>query len=789
VGVNEVIGALKGSALQPYCLDVPGTASAPGLDVVEFNGVEEAGVPTYCKIKLTHALADLPRADFLTKPATFSIRPPTLAGVRLPAGPGRRVQGVITELNQLSSSRDQTIYEIVLESRLALLRNVRRCRFFLNQTFPQTIEQILREHGFGAGTSDFEFTLLRDYEKRVLIAQWHETDLEFITRLARRSGMWFVMREGEYGEVVHFGDDFTHYERSAAFTAPYRPAAGLESSGAEAVESFETRMKTIAQSVSVRHYNYNAAPQKIDGEANVAPDDKTTYGTPDVWAAGHLTDDQAEWEAQLRHQALLCEQVVYIGAGNALCMAPGRVFKFTNRTLPEAEYGQFITRVEYSGSRKDAYRNTYTAIPSHLIYRLPLLEETWPKVHGTVSGRVTSPDRYKYGYVNSKGEYQVAIDPDRDPRMAGLTSCWMRLAKPFAGAMNTGFHFTLLDGTGVEIAFQNGDPDLPFIAHVMHDGVNPDLITSDDRWMTRNAIHTQSNNTVQLEDFEGEEHVKISTEGGGKSQLSLGIMVDRNRQKRGIGFELRSDSYGALRSGKGLLVTTDARTGAQGEQLSMDEAKARLEQAHSLMEDLSANALAAKAYAAECDKQRDLLQNTLIGFKKSGILVTSPQGIALAGGDHVQISASENLIASAGGNADVGALKRITMAAGEAISLFAKTLGLKFFAAKGPIEIEAQSDAVSVQADKNVEITSVGGRVIISAKEEILLVAGGSYIRLNGSGIEDGTPGDRRFKSASFGKTGPASLNMAKAWSFNRPACRQCMKEMAAAHDAVAERV
>jgi type VI secretion system secreted protein VgrG len=766
VGVNEAIGALKAGALQPYHLDVPGTASALGFDVVEFRGVEEAGAPTSCRIMLTHALADLPRADFLTKTATFSIRPPTLAGVSLPVGPGRRFQGVITRFNQLSGSRDQTTYEVVLESRLALLRNVRRCRFFLGMTFPQIVEQILREHGFGAGTSDFEFTLLRDYEKRALVTQWGETDLEFITRLARRSGMWFVMREGEYGEVAHFGDDFTHYERNAAFTAPYRPTSGLESTGAEAVESFETRTKTIAQSVSVRHYNYNAAPQKIDGEANVAPDDKTTYGTPDVWAAGHLTDDQAEWEAQLRHQALLCEQVVYTGKGNALCVAAGRVFKFTNRTLPDAEYGQFITRVEHSGSRKVAYQNTYAAIPSHLIYRLALLESTWVKVQGTVSGRITSPDRYRLAYMNNKGEYQVALDPDRDPRMAGLTSCWMRLAKPFAGAKNTGFHFPLIDGTGVQIAFENGDPDLPFIAHVMHDGVNPDLVTSDDRWMSRNAIHTQSNNTVQLEDFPGEEHVKVATEGGGKAQLNLGHMVNSEREKRGDGAELRADQHVSLRGGKGVLISADEQTRANGQQLDMQPAQVLLEQALAQLQALTDAAVASQAYGAEVARQKALLEDTLKGLKSAGILISAPSGMGLVSGKDMQTSAGGNLFATAGGNADFGVLKKFTVAAGQAISLFAQKLGIKIFAAKGRVEVEAQGDGMALSALKDVTITSTDGKLILTAAKEVWIGAGGSYIRISGERIENGTSGDILEKCAYWGKRGAQTQSLAaNGWS------------------------
>ncbi|KQR78930.1 hypothetical protein ASG35_11270 [Burkholderia sp. Leaf177] len=61
-------------------------------------------------------------------------------------------------------------------------------------------------------------------------------------------------------------------------------------------------------------------------------------------------------------------------------------------------------------------------------------------------------------------------------------------------------------------------------------------------------------------------------------------------------------------------------------------------------------------------------------------------------------------------------------------------------------------------ADQNMTIISVNGRVTIEAKEELLLKCGGSYFRMSSTGIEDGTRGDRSFKSASFGRQGPASL-------------------------------
>ncbi|WP_322028906.1 type VI secretion system tip protein VgrG [Paraburkholderia sp. J76] len=760
MGVNEAIGALRRDGLQAYHVDIPGSKSAPGFDVVDFDGVEEAGVPTRFRIKLTHRTADLPVEDILTKTAVFPIRPRTLAGVALPAGPGKQIQGVITGFNQLSSSRDETTYEVILESRIALLRNVKRCRIFLGQTDPEIAETILREHGLGAGTSDFEFTLRREYPKRDFVMQWNETDLGFITRLARRSGIWFVIRQGEYGEVTHFGDDFTHYERSEAFVAPFRPASGLESTGAESVEEFETRTKTIAQAVTVRHYNHRQAPQPIDGEANAAPDDKTTWGTPDVWAAGHLSDDQAEWEAQLRHEALLCEKIVYTGTGNVLCVAPGRVFRFTNRALPDAEYGQLVTRVEHSGSRKKPYRNTYTAIPSHLIYRMALLEGTWPKIHGTVSGRITSPDRYKYAYVNKDGHVMVAFDFDRDERTPGLTSCWMRVAKPFAGAKNTGLHFPNLDGAGVEVAFENGNPDFPYVAHIMHDSLNPDVITSDDRWMTRNVIHTQSNNTLQMEDFEGEEHVKLATEGGGKAQLNLGNMVDSGREKRGSGAEFRTDDHAAIRGGKGVLISGDEQTRANGHQLDNREAMKQLQAALDDATTLRAIAEAAQAELVDVKSQQARLENAYKELKQSIIMLSAPHGIVGATPEDIQFSSGRHLTSTAGGNAEFSIAKKFIIGAGEVVSVVAQKIGILLFAIKGKIQIQAQGGPIEMTASGDVIIK--GKRVILAGQDQVLMSSGGgAYYKVAGSVPEVGGTSNLTVKTPSISKAGAASVSSA----------------------------
>jgi type VI secretion system secreted protein VgrG len=236
-------------------------------------------------------------------------------------------------------------------------------------------------------------------------------------------------------------------------------------------------------------------------------------------------------------------------------------------------------------------------------------------------------------------------------------------------------------------------------------------------------------------------------------------MVDSARKKRGEGYELRTSGYGAIRAGKGMFISADDQPAASGQQLEMSAAQGLLEQALQQMQALAEAANVAQAVAADYEKQKALLEGTLKDLKKSGILVSAPAGIALASGEHLQLSAAANLIATAGGNADIGVIKRFTVAAGEAISLYAQRLGMKIFAAKGKVEIQAQSDEMRLLADQNMTITSVNGRVTIEAKEELLLKCGGSYFRMSSTGIEDGTRGDRQFKSASFSRQGPSSLS------------------------------
>jgi type VI secretion system secreted protein VgrG len=186
-----------------------------------------------------------------------------------------------------------------------------------------------------------------------------------------------------------------------------------------------------------------------------------------------------------------------------------------------------------------------------------------------------------------------------------------------------------------------------------------------------------------------------------------------------------------------------------------------MQQALQQAEALSEATKVAQAAAADVDRQKALLNDTMDQLKQAGVLVSAPAGVALVSGSDLQLSASRNLIATAGSHADVSVLKRFTVAAGELVSVFAQKLGIKLFAAKGKVDIQAQGDAMALSALKDLTITSTDGKLILSAAKEVWIGANGSYICINGNGIENGTPGDIVEKCAHWGKQGPQCQSQA----------------------------
>ncbi|EFB7257659.1 type VI secretion system tip protein VgrG [Escherichia coli] len=732
------------------------------VDVLTFTGREQLSASFRYDIEFTSTDKAITPESVLMQDGALSLTAPPVQGMPVQALL-RTLHGVITGFKHLSSSQDEARYEVRLEPRMALLARSRQNAIYQNQTVPQIVEKILRERHQMRG-QDFVFNLKSEYPSREQVMQYGEDDLTFISRLLSEVGIWFRFATDARLkiEVVEFYDDQSGYERG--LTLPLRHPSGLFDGETEAVWGLNTAYSVVEKSVTTRDYNYRTATAEMMTEQHDATGgDNTTYGEAYHYADNFLQKGDKEaaesgaFYARIRHERYLNEQAILQGQSTSSLLMPGLEIRVQGDDAPAVfRKGVLITGVTASAARDRSYELTFTAIPysERYGYRPALIPR--PVMAGTLPARVTSTVKNDiYAHIDKDGRYRVNLDFDRDTWKPGYESLWVRQSRPYAGD-TYGLHLPLLAGTEVSIAFEEGNPDRPYIAGVKHDSAHTDHVTIQN--YKRNVLRTPANNKIRLDDERGKEHIKVSTEYGGKSQLNLGHLVDAGKQQRGEGFELRTDMWGAVRAKKGIFISADAQDKAQGQVREMAPAMAILDGAQSQMQSLSTDAQTTNADPADLSSQIALLQQSVKDLTQAVILLSAPKGVAIASGEHLQLAASKNVIANAGNNADIGVVKNMFIGVGQALSVFVRKAGIKLFANKGAVSVQAQNDLMELLAQKSIEITSTEDEIKITAKKKITLNGGGSYIRLDACGIEAGTPGEYNVKAGYYGRKPKAKL-------------------------------
>lgn len=767
--LKNPLSALTESGLNRYHLDIPSCTAA--LDVETFTGKEFMSELYYYQVIFTSSDQNISSAQLLTKPATLTMGTGPLMGL---AGQ-KVVHGVVTHFKRISGSRDQATYQIIIEPFLSLLRKqFRTHRFFVNKSVPEVVTEVLQEHGLKGW--EYEFTLKSDYPKREQINQYKESDLAFIERLLAEVGIFyfFTLQLDTQTEVVHFADKQSAW--TFGKTLPLNSPSGMNDNKADSVWGVNVRQNVVERSVTASDYNHREAQNiltSVPADMTRGEGDGVTYGEVYHYLPRHLergdkitpSPETGNFWARLEHERFLSGQTTVSGCSNDALLSPAQVLTISEVAIPptlpsETDNGIIITRTGYTASRKNALLVTWEGMPyyENRCWR-PALKKR-PVVSGTMMARVTSAkDSDIYAWQDASGMYRVKFDADRDDKRQGMESMPVRFAKPYGGD-KYGFHFPLIQGTEVAIAFHEGDPDRPYIAHALHDSRHVDHVTEANS--TRNVVRTAGLNKLRMEDKRGEEHVKLSTEYGGKTQLNLGHNVNASRELRGEGAELRTDRHVSIRGGAGVFITADKQTLAGDKMLSMKEAIAQLENALTIAKSLSSAAEGADALPADTASQQTL-NAALKELAKPGIILNAPEGVSITSPQAVRVAsgaASVGIMSQQ--NTDISALKRFTVAAGEAVSVLARKAGMKLFAAKGKVEIQAQDDALEAIAKKDVTVTSVEGKVVITGATELVVNCGGAFMKLSGGNMELGAPGNILLKCANVQKMGSADYDVPK---------------------------
>ncbi|WP_336949320.1 type VI secretion system Vgr family protein [Acinetobacter junii] len=341
-------------------------------------------------------------------------------------------------------------------------------------------------------------------------------------------------------------------------------------------------------------------------------------------------------------------------------------------------------------------------------------------------------------------------------------SAWVDVLTPWAGE-GYGVRFLPRIDEIVVIDFFDGNIDRPFVVGRIHEaqryptkfdnaGQLPD--TKKLSGIKSKEYQGEGFNQLRFDDTTGQISAQLQSSHG-ISQLNLGKLSHPKNQaeseERGEGFELRTDQWGALRAGEGLLITTHSQEQAEGEHLDAQSAKQQFEVNQSNAKALSEVAKNQQTDEIESVEQlkafASQIEEKIAKFNKALLLLSSPAGIGLSTSEDIHVSADGQINQIAGDSINLSTQKNLIAHAQNRISLFAAQGGIKQLAAKGKFEAHAQSDGMDLLAKQGIQIISTEDRIEITSPKEILITAGSSQLKLNGSGIFPTTGGKFEVKA------------------------------------------
>ncbi|NMM08662.1 MAG: type VI secretion system tip protein VgrG [Polaromonas sp.] len=276
------------------------------------------------------------------------------------------------------------------------------------------------------------------------------------------------------------------------------------------------------------------------------------------------------------------------------------------------------------------------------------------------------------------------------------------------------------------------------------------------------------------------------------SELNLGHLIhtaDNYRGSlRGQGFELRSDAYGAVRAGAGLMFTTYAiqhnarqrdpaghatvklashEGSIQPNASTIDEAAAPLAALLKASATQVSGQRLQSAYSDAPAKQTSPSANAVPHSGGPILTLAGQAGLGLIAGQSLQFSNGETLSLMSGQDSQSITGGQLRIHSGQAIGILGGAAGpgedgkgLTLIAAQDPVRYEAQSDAINIQAKELINLQSANSNIDFAAAKSISLsTAAGANITIEGGNITVQCPGKLTVHASAKKFDGPTSLS------------------------------
>ena len=488
--------------------------------LIEFSGHEHLSRLSQFALRLKSKRPDIAADKMLGQNVT--------ARVELAAGKSRYFNGYVTRWSGVTEVRDSIngaqetkayIYEATVHPWLWFLTRQSNSRIFQNKTVPQVVEEVFKAHG---GLASFQNKTSGAFPKWEYCCQYRETDFNFVSRLMEQEGIYYqVEHENGKHTVTLVNNSSVHQPYPGydeiRFDLEDRP-------GAEIISNWSSQHEIQPGRYTVN--DYDPLKPRTSLEAFAEKPVQHPYGKFEFfdWPAEYEKPADGDFYARIRIDELHTEYQTFSGAGNVRGFQPGCQFKLARHPVAAFNDKHLIVGATYtaagnadsSGGGGFSFSSSISAIPLKQQYRPPRVTPK-PLVQGPQTAVVVGPSGEEI-YTDKHARIKVQFRWDRYGKADQDSSCWMRVAQPWAGNAYGALALPRV-GQEVVVEFLEGDPDWPIVMGSVYNGDNKppyDLPGEKTRWGLKSRSSkgggASNFNELRFEDKKGSEEVYVHAE-------------------------------------------------------------------------------------------------------------------------------------------------------------------------------------------------------------------------------------------------------------------------------------
>jgi type VI secretion system secreted protein VgrG len=621
--------------------------------------------------------------------AASLLRQAVAVTVTLPDGSERTIHGLVRRFIQLGQQEDLTAYRAEVVPWLWFLTLSQDCKIFQNKSVPDILQEVFD----GLGYADYEIRCSASYAPREYCVQYRESHFNFVSRLMEEEGIFYFFEHTADKHLLVLGDMPTTFAdcpgqsraRMATEEGPWQDE--------DVVTELTLETAVHLGKVTLRDYDFTRPSLNLETAASGA-DSEEVYAYP----GGYLELSDGERYAALLLEEGECPGRVVHGRGNCRAFQSGYKFELTEHYRPDANGRYLITSVSHRAEAGDyrswdtasvEYTNTFVCIPASTPFRPPRRSRR-PRMQGSQTAVVVGPSGEEV-YTDEYGRVKVQFHWDRLGVMDQNSSCWLRVAFPWAGK---GYGSVSIPRIGNEVVvdFLEGDPDRPLITGCVYNAEQPvpfDLPGSRIQMgmKSRSSPGGGGYNEITMTDTKGEEKVNVH------AQFDMTTTVEH-------------DQTDTINNNRTTSVAVDDKESV-GSNQSIDVGA---DQNVTVGGDQNVSVTGDQNVSVTGDQN---------------VSVTGDQNVSVTGTRNVSVSADENISVSGSRAADIGVNDSVKV--GVNITLDA---GVEF-GAKGGASAKVEAPTIMVTGS----VVQVGDGVITIKGQAITLSAGGSSIAITPGGI------------------------------------------------------